>query len=243
MDAIILAAGYATRLHPLTLSKPKPLLEVAGKPMIEYIIKKLEELDTINKIYIVTNSKFSKTFLEWLHKFDAKKSIEIINDGTKNDKDKLGALGDMNYVINTKNIENDIIIIAGDNLFDLSLHEVVSIFEKKKHNVIVLHDVKDVELAKNYGVVGINNNIIVNFEEKPVSPKSTLVSTGIYIFPKKTLSLINKYIEQGNNPDKSGSFIEWLHKRDVVYAYVTDKKWYDIGSLEQLEKANKYFKR
>jgi len=243
MDAIILAAGYATRLHPLTLSKPKPLLEVAGKPMIEHIIKKLEELDTINKIYIVTNSKFSKTFLGWLHKFDAKKSIEIINDGTKNDKDKLGALGDINYVINTKNIENDIIIIAGDNLFDLSLHEVISVFEKKKHNVIVLHDVKDVELAKNYGVVGINNNIIVNFEEKPVSPKSTLISTGIYIFPKKTLSLINKYIEQGNNPDKSGSFIEWLHKRDVVYAYVTDKKWYDIGSLEQLEKANKYFKR
>ena len=243
MDAIILAAGYATRLYTLTLSKPKPLLEVAGKPVIEHIIKKLEELDTINKIYIVTNSKFSKTFLEWLHKFDTKKSIEIINDGTKNDKDKLGALGDMNYVINTKNIENDIIIIAGDNLFDLSLHEVVSIFEKKKHNVIVLHDVKDVELAKNYGVVGVNNNIIVNFEEKPVSPKSTLISTGIYIFPKKTLSLINKYIEQGNNPDKSGSFIEWLHKRDVVYAYVTDKKWYDIGSLEQLEKANKYFKR
>ena len=242
MDSIILVAGYATRLHPLTENTPKSLLKVAGKPIIEYIIGKLEELEIIDKIYIVTNDKFEKNFNEWLHNFNAKKSIEVINDGTKSNKGRLGALGDIHYTIKTKNIDDDIIIIAGDNLFELSLHEVVDIFQKKEHNVIVLHDVKDLGLAKNYGVVKVENNIVVNFEEKPLKPKSTLVSTGIYLFPKKTLPLIKKYINQGNNPDKSGSFIEWLHKRDKVYAYVTDKAWYDIGSFEQLEEANKHFK-
>jgi len=242
MDAIILAAGYGTRLHPLTLDKPKPLLKVAGNLIIEHIINKLNELDIIGKIYIITNDKFKQNFNEWLHNFNDKKPVEVINDGTKSNDDRLGALGDINCAIKTKNIENDIIVIAGDNLFELSLKEVVDIFKRTNHNVIVLYDVKDLELAKNYGVVDIKDNIVVDFEEKPSNPKSTLVSTGIYLFPKKTLSLIRKYIDQGNNPDKSGSFIEWLHKREEVYAYVTDKKWYDIGNFEQLERAKKHFR-
>ena len=242
MDAMILAAGYATRLYPLTENMPKPLLNVAGKPIIEHIIKKLDKIDSIDKIYIITNDKSEQQFKKWLRSFDAEKPIEIINDGSKSNEDRLGALGDVHYAINSKNLDNDIIVIAGDNLFELSLMDVVNFFRKRKSNVIVLHDVKDFELAKQYGIVEVNNNIIVNFEEKPISPKSTLASTGIYLFPKKTISLIKKYIAQGNNPDKTGSFIEWLHKRDAVYSYVTDKKWYDIGSLDQLEKANRHYK-
>ena len=135
------------------------------------------------------------------------------------------------------------IIIAGDNLFDLSLRNVVNAFNERKNNVVVLHDVKDIKLAKNYGVVETNNNLVINFEEKPVSPKSTLVSTGIYLFPRKTVGLIEKYVSQGNDPDKAGDFIVWLHTRENVYAYVTEDKWFDIGSFEQLERANKYFKK
>jgi glucose-1-phosphate thymidylyltransferase len=242
VDAIVLAAGYGTRLHPLTLNKPKPLLEVAGKPMIEHIISKLEELDVINKIYIVTNDKFEQNFKKWLHNFNAEKPIEIINDGTKSNEDRLGALGDVHHVITIKKIDNDLIVIAGDNLFEFSLLDVINLFEKKESDIVVLYDVKDFELAKHYGVVDVKDNIVTHFEEKPISPKSTLVSTGIYVFPKKTLQLIKKYIGQGNNPDKSGSFIEWLHKRDDVYAYITERAWYDIGNLEQLEKADKHFK-
>ena len=242
MYAIILAAGYATRLYPLTENTPKPLLNVAGKPIIEHIIKKLEVINEVDKIYIVTNNKFEQHFKNWLDDFDAQKPIEIINDGTKSNEDRLGALGDVHYVISQKNIDNDVIVVAGDNLFELSLSDVFNLFKKKKSNVIVLHDVKNFELAKHYGIVEIENNIIVNFEEKPSVPKSTLVSTGIYLFPKKTLSLIKKYVAQGNNPDKTGSFIEWLYKREKVYSYATDKKWYDIGNTEQLEKANKYYK-
>lgn len=243
IDAIVLAAGYATRLYPLTENTPKPLLNIAGKPIIEHIIKKLNQIDLINKIYIVTNDKFEQYFKKWLSNFDVEKPIEIINDGTKSNQDRLGAIGDINHTITSKNLDNDLIVVAGDNLFELSLKDVANFFKKRKSNVIVLHDVKDIELAKHYGIVEVNNGIIINFEEKPLNPKSTLASTGIYLFPKKTIFLIKKYIDQGNNPDKTGSFIEWLHKRDVVYSYVSDKKWYDIGSIEQLEKANKYYKQ
>lgn len=242
MKSIILAAGYSTRLYPLTENTPKPLLNVAGKPMIEHIITKLEQIDDIDTIYIITNGKFDQHFKNWLKNFDTQKKIEILNDGTKSNEERLGALGDIHYAINTKNISDDIMIVAGDNLFELSLTDVANFFKKKKSNVIVLHDVKDIDLAKKYGVVETDNNIIINFEEKPSNPKSTLISTGIYLFPKKTIELIKKYIAQGNDADKTGTFIEWLHKRDKVYSFVTDKKWYDIGSTEQLEQANRYYK-
>ena len=241
MDAIILAAGYGMRLQPLTEDTPKPLLEVAGKPMMEHIIGKVEGLN-VGKIYIVTNDKFYQNFSDWLHNFNAEIPIEVINDGTKSNEDRRGALGDIRFVITNKNIKDDIVVIAGDNLFELPLQEVANIFKKKGNNVIVLHDVKDKGLARHYGVVEVKDNVVVDFEEKPAIPKSTLVSTGIYFFPKRTLDFIEKYISQGNNPDKTGDFIKWLHKRETVYAYITDKKWYDIGSFEQLEKANKHFK-
>ncbi len=242
MEAIILAAGYGTRLHPLTENTPKPLLNVAGKPIIEHIIRKLEQIDAISRISIVTNDKFEQNFKQWLENLDSVKPIEIINDGTKSNEERLGALGDIHFIISQKAVDNDLIVVAGDNLFELALSDVYTFFKKRKSNVIVLHDVKDIKLAKHYGIVEVQDNLVVNFEEKPLSPKSTLASTGIYLFPKKTIELIKKYIAQGNSPDKTGSFIEWLHKRDKVLAYITEKIWYDIGSIEQLKKADRYYK-
>ena len=241
MEAIILAAGYATRLYPLTENTPKPLLNIAGKPLIEHIIRKLEEVNLVSRVYIITNERFEHQFKKWLSSFDGKKPIEIINDGTKNNEDRLGALGDIYFLINLRKVRDDILIVAGDNLFDLSLQDVVYFFRKRKSNLIVLHDVKEIELAKKYGIVELEGTTVINFEEKPAAPKSTLASTGIYLFPRRTLSLIEKYISQGNNPDKTGNFIEWLHKRDIVQSYVTDKRWFDIGSLEELEKVNKHY--
>ena len=242
MHAIILAAGYGIRLFPLTENTPKPLLKIAEKPIIEHLIRRLERLEPIDKICIVTNDKFENNFKEWLNNFNSEKPINILNDGTRSNETRLGAFGDVHYAITAKNIDSDVLVIAGDNLFELELEEVIRFFKKRNSNVIVLHDVKDFELAKNYGIVELSDTKVINFEEKPSSPKTTLASTGIYLFPKKTISLINKYVAQGNNLDKTGSFIEWLHKRDTVHSYITDKKWYDIGNLEQLEKANKYYK-
>ena len=136
IEAIVLAAGYATRLYPLTENLPKPLLKVAGKPIIEHLIKKLESVDMIKKIYIVTNDKFESSFRTWLNSCDVQKPIGIINDGTKSNEDRLGALGDIYYTINKKNVDNDIMIIAGDNLFELSLNDVVNFFKKRKSNTV-----------------------------------------------------------------------------------------------------------
>ncbi len=242
IEAIILAAGYATRLYPLTENTPKPLLTVAGKPIIEHIVEKIEEVGLIERVHIITNDKFEQHFKKWLSGFDSGKAIEIVNDGTKNNEDRLGALGDIRHVLNLKNINDDFMVIAGDNLFEMPLPNAINFFKKKKSSVIVLHDVGDFALAKHYGIVEVKDGIVVNFEEKPAAPKSTLASTGIYLFPKKVAPLIEKYVEQGNNKDKTGNFIEWLHKRDKVFSYVTDKKWYDIGSIEQLKKADREYK-
>jgi len=244
MKAILLAAGYATRLHPLTKNKPKPLLEVAGKPIVEHIIDKIIEITDIDRIYIVTNQKFTSNFEEWSKNHKSKISIEIINDKTTSNEDRLGAVGDVNFVIETKQPNEDILVVAGDNLFELSLVDLNNFFKEKNKTIIALYDVKDKELAKKYGIVAINeNNKVTEFHEKPAEPKSTLASTGIYIFQKKTINLIKNYINEGNSPDKTGEFLEWLFKKEEVYGFVSKEHWYDIGSFEQLEEARKEFKK
>lgn len=244
MKTILLAAGYGTRLYPLTKNKPKPLLEVAGKPIIEHIIDKIVEITDIDRIYIVTNQKFTSNFEEWLKNSKSKISIEIINDKTTSNEDRLGAVGDINFVIETKQLNDDILVVAGDNLFKLSLIDLNNFFKEKNKTIIALYDVKDRELAKKYGIVAIDeNNKVTEFHEKPIEPKSTLASTGIYIFPKKTINLIKGYINEGNSPDKTGEFLEWLFKKEEVSGFVSKEPWYDIGGFEQLEEARKEFKK
>jgi len=242
MDAIILAAGYGTRLYHLTLNQPKPLLEVGEKPIIEHIINKLEEIN-LNKIYVVTNNKFYNNFTEWSNKLKSVTPIEIINDGTLSNEDRLGTVGDINFVLKEKNMTDDIAIIAGDNLFELSLVDIFNFFKKVGSTTIALYDVKDIKLATLYGVVAVDDNKkIIDFQEKPEQPKSTLISTGIYFFPKKSIYLIKEYIEKSGKSDKIGSFIQWLYKKQKVYAYVTHKPWYDIGDKEQLRKVREAYK-
>ena len=133
MKAIILAAGYATRLYPLTLNKPKPLLEVAAKPIIEHILFKIEKIKEINNIFIVTNNKFYAKFASWLAVYESKKKIKIINDKTSSNEDRLGAVGDIKFVLEQEKLNDDVMIIAGDNLFEFSLSGPVKIFKEKKN--------------------------------------------------------------------------------------------------------------
>ena len=237
MKSIVLAAGYATRLYPLTKNKPKPLLEIAEKPIMEHIISKIEEVDDVDEIFIVTNDKFYNTFIEWLKGYSSNKKIKIVNDMTKSNEDRLGSIGDVSFVIEKENINDDTLVIAGDNLFEFSLKGVVDVFNKRKTTTVALYDVKDIELAKKYGIVSVDkSNKIIDFKEKPEKPKSTLASTGVYIYPGNILKSIVEYAGKGES-DKTGNFLEWLYKKEDIYCYVSDKKWYDIGSLDQLEEA------
>lgn len=231
MKALILAAGYATRLYPLTINQPKPLLPVGGRPMIDYIMDKLEELSELDEIYVVTNNRFFKHFEEWKSKHSSSKKITIINDKTLSNEDRLGAIGDIQLVIGEANINEDLLIIAGDNLFRFKMSDFLGFAKKRSPNCsIVLHNIGALEEARKYGVVKIDeNNRLLSFSEKPPEPESTLVAICLYYFPKEKLSRVAEYLNQSKHKDAPGTYISWLVKNDDVYGFIFEDEWYDIG--------------
>ena len=245
IKAILPAAGYGTRLYPLTKDKPKALLDVANHPMIEYVIDKIKELNSVDIIYIITNDKFYQSFLDWSNKFNSDISIKIINDGTTSNETRLGSIGDINFLIEKENIDDDIIIINSDNIFTFSIIDMLNSFKVNNTPLMSAYDVKTIDEAKKFGVPELDeNNKVIGFEEKPDTPKTTLISTGIYLFPKNTISLIKKYLDQGNSPDTTGGFIIWLHKETDVYCHpFKEGSWFDIGDLKCYEEANEIMKQ
>lgn len=244
VKGLILCAGYATRLYPLTLNQPKPLLKIAGKPIIEYIIKRIEEVDEIDTIYIVTNNKFYTHFTEWKNNFSTTKKIEIINDNTLSDEDKLGAIKDILFVINKKQIDEDLMIIAGDNLFEYSLKKFTKFFKEKEATVVAARVIENKELAKKYGIIQLDGNKkIIDFQEKPEEPKSTYAATCAYLVKKDDIHLFSSYIKDSNNPDAPGYFMQWAHKQTDIYAFLFDESWFDIGDKEQLRIADEEYKK
>ena len=235
MKVIILCAGYSTRMYPLTKRKAKPLLPIGGRPILDHIIEKIPS--DLEEIIVVSNDKFYKDFLSWSMKYENK--VKVLNDGSTSNETRLGGIGDLWLAIEKEKIDDDILLILGDNIFDFDLKKIVDFFGKMKKDVVVLHDVKDLEEAKKFGVVSIKNNKIISFEEKPQNPKSTLISTGIYIFSKDTVKKIKEYLEEGNSNDGPGYLIHYLIKTQDVYALLLDGFWYDIGSKETYEKINR----
>lgn len=243
IKSIVLAAGYATRLHPLTENRPKLLLNVNNKPILEYIIDKLQEVKEINEILIVTNDKFYPMFRGWLSDYKAKKRIRIINDGTFKNEDRLGAIGDLNFIIQEEGIKDDILMVAGDNLFGFSLNKLSGFFKEKKSSVLAFHDLKKKERAANKFGVGIldEEKKVIDFEEKPAEPKSTLAATCCYIFSKEDIEKVPEYVKVSERWDNPGDFAKWLVKRSSLYGFVFKEHWFDIGSFEGLEEANKFY--
>ena len=245
MKVIILAAGYATRLYPLTLTKPKPLLPVAGKPMIDHVIDNLAPIAGIDGIYVVTNAKFAGHFQEWADNYRATKAklnFTIVNDGTTDDTNKLGAIGDINFVMQREQVDDDIIVVAGDNLFSEKLGAFGQFCREKNAPVEGIYDVKTLAEAKKYGVVSVAaDGRMTRFEEKPASPDTSLIGIALYYYPKHTLPLIRQYIAEGNNPDQPGRLVQWLYPRTPVYTWTVPGLWFDIGSKETLEEANQIF--
>ena len=242
MTLIILAAGYAVRLQPLTLNTSKSLLPIGGRKMIERILEKVLKVKDISSVYIITNSKFFKNFSDWLEDYQHGKKISLICDGTTSNENRLGAIKDLEFVIKEESIEGDIMVVAGDNLFEFDMNDFLGFARKKGGISIAVHDIGSLGLAKNFGVVKIDkDNKVVDFEEKPEKPKSTLISTGIYYFPKDKVAFINEYVKMQNKLDAPGHYIGWLSKRDEVYGFAFPEDWYDIGTMESYRKADEEY--
>ena len=245
MKLIILAAGYATRLYPLTLDKPKPLLEVAGRPMIEHVLASLGDATQIDRVYVVTNAKFAGHFEQWAKNYAAgqdRAHITVINDGTTDDSNKLGAIGDLHLVLTRENVDDDLIVVAGDNLFDSSLEGFPEFCLKIQSPTVGVYDVGDLEQIKKYNNIGTDaEGRITSFEEKPTEPVSTVTAVALYFYPKSALPLVRKYIAEGNNPDQPGRLVQWMYTRTPFYTWRVPGTWYDIGSKETLAEADEVF--
>jgi len=247
MKVIILAAGYATRLYPLTLTQPKPLLPVAGKPMIDYVLDNLAPIDGIDRIYVVTNAKFAGHFQQWSADYRARKAkldFTIVNDLSTDDSNKLGAIGDIHFVLQSQAVADDLIVVAGDNLFSQPLTDFGRLCREKQAPVLAVYDVGDLEQIKKFNAITLDKDgRITFFEEKPQQPTSTLTGIALYYYPRTTLPLIRQYVAEGNNPDQPGRLIQWLYPRLPVYTWKVPGLWFDIGSKETLEEANRLFAR
>jgi len=246
MNILILAAGYATRLYPLTLTKAKPLLGVAGKPMMEWVIDNLAPIEGIEKVYVVTNHKFAADFQAWADDYvkgQPKLSFEIADDGSTSDADKLGAIGDLNFVIQKYGIDSsDLMVVAGDNLFNQSLEAFGAFCREKDQPVLGLYDVGSRDEAKKYGVVDLDAaGTLTKFVEKPSDPPTTLIGIALYYYPPAAVKLIAQYLAEGNNPDQPGRFVQWLYPRMPVRTWRVPGTWFDVGSKETLEQANQIF--
>jgi glucose-1-phosphate thymidylyltransferase len=238
MKALVLAAGYATRLYPLTLDRPKALLEVGGKPMLDRVLERLLPMG-VDETIVVTNAKFTPHFEEWAL---GKEAVRIVNDGTTSNDDRLGAIGDIGFVLERLGIDEELVVVAGDNLFGADVTGLVEYGRRVDAPVIAVHDVGDLDRMHEYNQIEVDSEgRIVFFEEKPSLARTTLSGVALYYYPRHALPLVKQYLEEGNNPDQPGRLVEWLYPRTAFYTWLLPGEWYDIGSVETLEEADRIF--
>ncbi|MDP2652627.1 MAG: nucleotidyltransferase family protein [Candidatus Omnitrophota bacterium] len=248
MKILVLAAGYGTRLYPLVTDTPKPLLKVSGKPLIDYILDHVQELPGLNEVLVVTNNKFYLDFQAWAkgkreQGFPVK--VSVINDGTMTPEDRLGSVGDIHFALEKHPFQDDLLVVGGDNLFDFNLAEYLDFARKNSPAVSIgVYDIGDISKANKFGVVNLAGDGKVDlFEEKPPQPKSSLIAMCFYHFPRESLGLIGKYMSKSGKADNAGHYIQWLVKENAVYGFKFRGRWYDIGSIEAYQEAQKAFSK
>ncbi len=242
MQCILLAAGYATRLYPLTENLPKALLMLGSKTILDRVMEKINEVDDVENIYIVTNHRFAPQFEDWSKTYTGKKPVFVLDDMTTNNDNRLGAIGDMKFVIDKENIDDEILVMASDNVFDFSLNEMVRLYRKTGCDLISAHYVEDLCDLKQMGVVELDDDgRVTGFTEKPAEPKTHWGAPPFYFYKKETLALIDRYLKEGNNPDAPGHLIPWLITKTPVYAYTFDVMTIDIGTPKTYKEAQKLF--
>jgi len=266
MKSIILCAGYGTRLYPLTKEAPKALLPIRGKPILEYICDKIQLLDGVTEVFIVVNGRFFGQFKAWLDNYPARLPVKLINDGSKNHKDRLGAVRDLALVVDEENITDDILVIGGDNLFDFGLTEFIKHSLNVSPNPLIgIYNLDGKCKAKKYGVVKTNERgRVIDFYEKPARLNgSRLVSLCLYYLPKETLSSLDTYISESLNAnitanrysltaknnltadryplnanlDSIGNYIKWLANKSEMYGFTFKGTWFDIGDIDSYTEA------
>lgn len=245
MKAIVLAAGYATRLRPLTDTWAKELLPVGGRPIIDWILDAIRQVDAVEEVHVVTNARKAAAIEAWAEEHD----VVVHDDGTVSNAARLGAIGDMQFVIDRAGLDDDLLVIAGDNLFDYRIGDLVDFWHAKdatgaRASAVAVRDVGSPELAAHYGIVTLDDAArVLDFEEKPAEPHTTLAATATYLFAREHAALIRSYLASGEPPDQPGRYVEWLHRREPVYGWVFDSTWYDIGNGEQLLEADNRMRR
>ena len=243
MKAIILAAGYATRLYPLTLNMPKALLPIGGKPIIDHIVAQMDTVEDLDEIYVVSNDKFAGHFEEWAKTAKSRVPIRVLNDGTTDDSNKRGAIGDIFFVIEEMKIDDDLMVIAGDNFFTYSLKDYVRFFREKDRDCVCVKVWEDESQLSQFGIALLDWEVkVLYIEEKPAKPKSNTVVFAAYLYKKETVPMFAEYLAAGNKPDAPGNFPAWLYKKQDVYAYTFDGECYDVGTPESYHEVCEMYK-
>ncbi len=245
MKCVLLAAGYATRLYPLTRDFPKSLLEVAGKTILERIIEKIENCHDIDEIVLVTNARFHAQFADFAFARAARGAhpeLSVIDDGSTDNDKRLGALADLALAVDAAGIREDLMVLAGDNLFSFELSDFVAFFQEKAADCITAHPLDDIEALRRTGVVELDGEgLVTGFEEKPREPRSHFAVPPFYIYRADSLALLREYLGSGGNPDAPGNFVPWLIGRRKVFAFRFEGRRWDIGSHESLAEARRIF--
>ncbi len=223
MKCLILAGGFGTRLGKVGEQKAKALLEFRGKTLLTHVVDKIPlNMD----IYISINKRFEDAFRRWQKTIE--RLVKICVEETWTEEQKKGAVSSINFWINQAEIDEDLLVIAGDNYFEFNLAEFIHACNGK-NVLIAVYDIGDIKKASHFGVVSVNRNRIVEFIEKPVTPRSSLIATAIYLFPQRIFPIITQYCSE-ERKDKLGDFISYLVRTDEVYAYSFNELWLDIGS-------------
>lgn len=246
MKCLILAAGYATRLYPLTENFPKPLLEVAGKPILDWLIDDMAQTGMIDEYIIVSNHKFAHIFRDWAER---KKKMSVVNcqlsildDGSTSNENRLGAVKDIQFAIDQLQLDDDLLVMAGDNLLDFSLGDFIRYGKEKNATCVMRYYVADKTKLHKSGVAEVDaDGRMLSFVEKPAQPRSHWCVPAFYYYTRKDSHLVQKAIDSGCGTDAPGSFISWLCTQTPVYAWEMPGKRYDIGNLESYEEVKRIF--
>jgi len=243
MKALILAAGYGTRLASVIKDTPKPLIPVGERPLIDHVVDKLQGIRSLSEIVVVSNNKFTPHFQAWAASRGGRLPIRVVNDGTNTPEERLGSVGDIRYVWEREASLDDWLVIGGDNLFDQDMSVFMDFSISKASAVTIgVFDIRDIGAAVKFGVVGLGQDRkVTSFQEKPNNPVSSLIAMCVYYFPRQTIGFLAEYLRESQAVDAAGSYIKWLSEKKNVYGFQFSGKWYDIGSIESLEEARNHY--